>query len=399
MKRQKPLHKPKHTIKATEPVGDRYRLPGFAIRLTEDRDGIIVPNRIQLFRTGTYQKLMEDGKTVTFSITPEILEEMKENFDNRVRGIDIALDFAHRSDDEAAAWFKELELTEGEDGETELWGNVDWTPDGYAAVASKKFRYISPDFAFGSKDNETGKKFGATLFGAGLTNRPVIKNMAPIVELTEVKDMAKKTTKGTGAKKKLTDFTVEELKAKLSEEKNEERKVFIQEVIDHKLELEEMDEGDDDGDEEPAPPPKKKPAEMNLEELQDLCTKQSEELADLRKQMTKQAAETQSTKKNASFDKLLVEGKVVEAQRAAFIEGDTVKFAELAEKTKYEAVGEHGDPVEGKTTAQDKVLELAQEKVEKKLARTQWEAIPMVLAENKKLNQEYEKEMSEPLSA
>ncbi len=219
-------------------VAKIYHTPGFPVKLTENESGVKIPNRVQLFKTGTFKKNEIDGTSSEIKITPQILKEIVQNFQDEVRGIDLAIDFAHRSDEEAAGWIKGLTI-ETHGHETQLWAEVEWTPDGKAALSGKRFRYLSPDFAFAYIDNETGDKFGATLFGAGLTNRPVIKNMAPAVELTEVDEMAKKTT----TTKKIWDLSKEELETRLAEEKDEEKKEFIQ----HRLN-ELAEEGDDEVD-------------------------------------------------------------------------------------------------------------------------------------------------------
>lgn len=63
----------------------------------------------------------------------------------------------------AAGWFKELEVRE--DGS--VWGRIEWTDKGRAAVASKSYRYISPVFIY---ERETG--LIVKLTSVGLTNRP-----------------------------------------------------------------------------------------------------------------------------------------------------------------------------------------------------------------------------------
>lgn len=152
-----------------------YRAPMIAIQLSENE----VSDLVQLFRTGTFYH-SEYGQ---FQIKPEDLKTMEHNFKNKVRGIDIAIDYKHDSEDIAAGWIQSLELSN--DG-TELWAKVDWTPQGKKVLSEKEFRYLSPDFTFNYQDNESLKKFGPVLLGAGLTNRPTIKNMEPVVELSEV---------------------------------------------------------------------------------------------------------------------------------------------------------------------------------------------------------------------
>lgn len=61
----------------------------------------------------------------------------------------------------AAGWIKELEVRGGE-----VWGRVDWTPHGAAAVAMREYRYVSPVFEYG----ENREVF--RLLRAALTNNP-----------------------------------------------------------------------------------------------------------------------------------------------------------------------------------------------------------------------------------
>lgn len=148
-----------------------FRAP--ALKLSEE------PSKdIQLFRVGTFYH-PDYGK---FEITPDALKAMEKNFKNKIRGIDIAIDYKHNSEDIAAGWIQELYLSS--DGK-ELWAKVDWTPKGNQVLSEKEFRYISPDFTFNYQDNESLKKYGPVLLGAGLTNRPTIKNMEPVVQLSE----------------------------------------------------------------------------------------------------------------------------------------------------------------------------------------------------------------------
>ena len=151
-----------------------FHLPPHEIKFSAASE----PETIQLMRVGTFY----DERYGKVEITPLILTEMEKNFNNNVRKIDIALDFSHNSDGPAAGWIKRVKLSQ--DGQ-ELWGEIDWTNAGKENLLGKEFRYVSPDFTFAYKDNETLEEHGAVLLGAGLTNRPVIKNMAPAITLHE----------------------------------------------------------------------------------------------------------------------------------------------------------------------------------------------------------------------
>ena len=317
-----------------------FRLQPIEIALSENAER--APDKIQVIRTGTFHH----EKYGKFEITKEHLLSFKKNFDARVRGIDIALDYGHNSEGEAAAWFKDLVLSD--DGQ-ELWAVPDWTPDGAESVLSKKFRYVSADFNFDYQDNETLKKHGPTLLGAGLTNRPVVKGQAPVIELTE----------GKGTEVDPKDKLIEELKAKVAE-------------LEAKLsgQLGEMKKI---GDYE---------KEMGEKEKQ---------LSEAREQLKTLKAEKETAEKKAQFDKKLSEGVVVEAQREAFMAGDMAKFMELAQPVKLSEQGSGAPPAEkkGEKDVQDQVLELAEKALADKRAQNISDAISLVLHENKELAKQY----------
>lgn len=111
------------------------------------------------------------------------LAEMKRNFDERVRHIDIALDVDH---DQGAApgWFERLELRE--DG---LYGLVRWTPYGEKLLKEEQYRYFSPEFGDWT-DPETEQTYHNVLMGGALTNRPFLKTMGD-VHLSDVQRAAR----------------------------------------------------------------------------------------------------------------------------------------------------------------------------------------------------------------
>ncbi len=62
----------------------------------------------------------------------------------------------------AAAWVEEVQVRNGQ-----IWGRVDWTERGRAAVAAREYRFLSPAFTFEPATNAV-----VELVGAGLVNRP-----------------------------------------------------------------------------------------------------------------------------------------------------------------------------------------------------------------------------------
>lgn len=272
-------------------MGETLRSIPVEIKLSETSDGsgvLAAPRKLQLFRTGNFKKKdPATGRKFSIPITSEMLKSMKHNFDEGVRGIDLAVDYKHDNEDVAAAWFKKLEMSE--DGKA-LMAEVDWTPRGEKVVVEKEFRYISPEFDLNYEDNEEGKQHGPTLLGAGLTNRPVIKKMKPVVDLSE----------GKGNEEMELEKKVQELEVQLSEGKTK------------------------------------------------LSTLETEN-ADLKKQVVefqerdkKAADERKLAEKKSKFDTMLSEKKVVEAQREPFMSGDMEKFTELAQPLNVAAKG-HGE--------------------------------------------------------
>lgn len=90
--------------------------------------------------------------------------------DSLAAGLEAPVDFEHathvkgergeRAD--AVGWVKELANRDGA-----LWGRIDWTETGRAAVASRGYRYVSPGFFFSAATRAV-----ARLASVGLTNLP-----------------------------------------------------------------------------------------------------------------------------------------------------------------------------------------------------------------------------------
>jgi phage I-like protein len=131
---------------------------------------------IQAFPVGEYKHPLY-GK---IKMTVERARKMALNVIQKVRGVDLAIDFAHNSGGEAAGWVKSAEArTDG------LWLFVEWTRDAADQIRAGKWRYFSPEFVDAWIHPQTGVKHTDVLLGGGLTNRPFLKNILP-VNLSEV---------------------------------------------------------------------------------------------------------------------------------------------------------------------------------------------------------------------
>lgn len=142
----------------------------YMISLAEDESKLVEIMRIGKWKHPTYGEL---------EITDNTLENIIINFNDNVRGVNIAIDLEHGESSykgEAAGWIKRLEKKNGR-----LLAEVDWTKLGKEKLKDKIYKYFSPEFKFVYQDAETGNTYNNVLFGGSLTNRPFIKNMNPVM--------------------------------------------------------------------------------------------------------------------------------------------------------------------------------------------------------------------------
>jgi hypothetical protein len=141
---------------------------------------------VQIFRLGKWKH----PRYGPLQFTTEILEGFVQNFKDNVRKVQLAIDQEHEPEKGAAGWIKDVvnvTVPDADRSQVGLWALVEWTPHGVQLLANDLFKYMSGDFDYVWKDEETGHKYQNVLFGAALTNRPFIKGMSPI-NLSEFKD-------------------------------------------------------------------------------------------------------------------------------------------------------------------------------------------------------------------
>jgi phage I-like protein len=111
-------------------------------------------------------------------ITAEKVTDMVTNFQQRVRGQMLDIDYAHKTDPakggKAAGWIIGLESRD--DG---LWGLVSWTGEAQKEVKDGAWKYMSAEYQ-DKWCNPQGSCWDNVLFGGALTNRPFMKDLAPI---------------------------------------------------------------------------------------------------------------------------------------------------------------------------------------------------------------------------
>lgn len=312
---------------------------------------------VQLLRCGTFY----DARYGKLDVTSATLLSMKKNFDDKVRGVDLSIDYKHESDDIAAGWITDVYLA---NNNTELWAKVDWTPNGQRVLADKEFRYLSADFIFDYQDNETLQKFGPTLFGAGLTNRPVVKNMEPAIELHEL------TPQGRA---RMTE--IEKLQADLKAEQ-EKNKTLSEQLAAPKpaaaaaAAVDPDAKADDD-------------LKKQIEDLKAQLAAMQVQNAEYAKQCKEMQDKAQLAEKKAKFQALLSEGRAVPAQEDAFLKDDMIKFAELSGAVNLHSQGHNGTPpAPAAGSVDDQILALASKKLAEDKSLDIKKATSLVLKEN-----------------
>jgi phage I-like protein len=139
---------------------------------------------------------VKDGRH--FSISPQDLQDMVENFDKRKNDM-LVIDYEHASEQPevarggpvpAAGWIHELFVDHGASATTRtkngkkegvLKALVEWTPEASGLIGSGRYRFFSPAIDWTARDKETGKPQGATLTSGALTNHPFLEELPPLM--------------------------------------------------------------------------------------------------------------------------------------------------------------------------------------------------------------------------
>lgn len=262
-----------------------------ALKLSEDIhvEGQLINvegKEVQLLRTGKFNHPIY-GEVL---ISDANLGTMKKNFENKVRGIDISIDYTHDNDSgekPAAFWIKALEIRENKDGKGKgLFARGEFTPGGLKKISEKEYKYSSADFVV-DYVNEQGQHFPYVLRGGSLTNKPFIKGMDAI-KLSEYEPV----------KKEIKSMNKEQLMAALKE--------FGVDVAALQTDSTGL---------------KTKVAELEnkIKELSALPAQKESEIASLKTELAKANQKIVDEAKEGAFDGLVRAGKVVPAQKESIL--------------------------------------------------------------------------------
>jgi len=161
---------------------------------------------------GYQQEDPDTGKLrqLKFTVAEGDITAMTDNFNHL--GRDLVIDYEHQTltgdQAPAAGWIKRL-INKGKEG---LWAAVEWTDQALKYLRNKEYRFLSPVFTLDGIDPKSGRKVGAMLLNAALTNQPFFSELKPIVSKS-----TEKTDKNVGPTIFLTqeESTMKKVIAKL----------------------------------------------------------------------------------------------------------------------------------------------------------------------------------------
>lgn len=303
-----------------------------AFKLSEpNSDGIV---EIQLLKVGKFF----DPRYGKFTITTKLFSELVKNFKNGSLKREVSLDYIHDGAGVSAGWLKDVFEKKDENGIDGLFANVELSGSGKTQLSQKNFKYVSAEFDPKYVDNESGELIGAVLEGAGLTNRPVIRGMKA-VQLSE-----------DDGSEEQRFFSMEEMENEFTKRNEKNKPLF--ELMEKEGTTQEDLINFINGKKQGAPMTDEE--KKTLSEAQDSAKSLAEKNAELAKKL-------ELSEKNSKFDKMLVKGTAVEAQRESFISGDMEKFAELSQKVSLSEKGSGGSNGGGADGDKDVEAEMAEE--------------------------------------
>ncbi|MGD2174995.1 MAG: phage protease, partial [Candidatus Brocadiaceae bacterium] len=183
--------------------------------VTRQREGEgSVPGRIMLARVGTWL----GHPTMPEVVEREHLRSALEYFSRHhaAHGADLVIDYHHASvvapaggtTAPAAGWVRAMELRA--DG-AELWGEALWTTEAAAAIAARRYRYLSPVFRFNAPDRVTGEAVPMYIHSVALTNTPFLTELESLNEASAMDGGGEPSASEGGERMSLLDGLAEAL--------------------------------------------------------------------------------------------------------------------------------------------------------------------------------------------
>jgi len=347
---------------------------------------------IQVLSVGTWKHPVY-GK---IKISEKDIDDFVKNFDSKVRR-DIAITEGHPvGEDEkpAIGWFRQL-LNKGRDG---LWAVVEWTEKGKKLLASKAYKYFSPEFYTNYEDPETHKNYLNVLVGGALTNRPYFKSLQAVVlsEMNfEENIMLKIEEIITKDLETLTDEEKDFLKEHKEELKDEDKEKF-KTILEEKKENEETEEEETEEEEEENKGSEKTVtlSETVLKTLQNNASEGVKAMALLRK--AKATEFTNSFVFSEKNQRGIILPKMQDSLTNFYLslsEKQQIEFKSILDSIpKANLFSELGKEAGVSMKASEQAMKLAQDKMSKNDKLTLRQALSQVFAESPELTEKVEQE-------
>jgi len=312
---------------------------GISINLSEiDSNGDIQ----LLFAGKNYSK-----KYGEMTLTERDFDEMILNFNEKVREIEIQINYDHMMySGEASGWIKKI-YKKVVDGVVQLWAAVKWTDEAIQKIRDEKYKYISSEWEPEYTHNKTAKKYKNVFVGAALTNLPLMKGMQQ-VSADESNDVYfEQLTKNKEDK----IMTKTEMIAKLSEDHG----VNVMELQESAKKVKAIEE-------------EKTALSVQLSESKRNLAAKETEVTTLSDQLKAQEKVLFDAKYKEAITKAMSEGKITKAEADGTFRELAEKDFTLAEKLLNERVAtvntntkghDSSNPLEGSTTAREKLDKLA----------------------------------------
>lgn len=205
-----------------------------------DDGSATTPKSIEIITAGEWDTPYH-GK---FTITADDLLEMVAHADLRTG---LPIDREHDDDGGAAGWITNLRVapSSADPSVPALWGDAEWTPQAAQEIKDGVYKFFSPEFyPEGYLDPMNGDEYDNVLIGGGLTNRPLMRNLAPVAAnetQTVSEHNTKKVLTANSANhtiyiRKHNDYTmnIEDLSKKPVADLSDEERAFVR---DHASEL------------------------------------------------------------------------------------------------------------------------------------------------------------------
>lgn len=269
-----------------------------------------LPREIMVLPIGEWETI----KYGVVQVTLDHIKEMIANFYGGVR-VGVPIDVDHDAG-KAAGWIKDLINKD----DAALWARVEWTPYGEELLRGRLYRFFSPEFSLDFIDPETQERHGAVFIAGTLTNRPLFKEIKPIVSHELTKNDNSFTIRGS--------MDIQTILSKPVAEITDEEKAFLQ---DHKDELTEEQRKMLFGEEQ-----KEEPQTETTETTEEQERVEEEQKQEEQKQEETHAEEQTQTVQASEQETVTIQASELETIKKMAEEGQRAKAELLRFKTEQE---------------------------------------------------------------